>query len=99
MGTDAGTPFNRHGLNLTEMVLLARNGYSSTEALQAGTRIAAQALGLDKVLGTVEEGKLADLVVVEGNPLDDMEILLKPEAVKLVMQAGNIVKGEKNNNV
>jgi len=99
MGTDAGTPFNRHGLNLTEMVLLTRNGYSSTQALQAGTGIAAQTLGLDKVIGTVEEGKLADLVVVEGNPLDDMEILLKPEAVMLVMQGGNIVKGEKDKNV
>jgi imidazolonepropionase-like amidohydrolase len=41
----------------------------------------------------VEQGKLADLVVVEGNPLDDMEILLKPEAVGMVMQGGNIVKG------
>jgi imidazolonepropionase-like amidohydrolase len=94
MGTDAGTPFNRHGLNLREMVLLARNGYPPTEALQAGTWIAARTLGLDGVLGTVEEGKLADLVVMEGNPLDQMEILLDPEAVKLVMQGGNIVKGE-----
>jgi imidazolonepropionase-like amidohydrolase len=37
--------------------------------------------------------KLADLVVVEGNPLDDMEILLEPEKVGLVMQGGSIVKG------
>jgi imidazolonepropionase-like amidohydrolase len=93
MGTDAGTPFNRHGRNLTEMVLLARNGYSPAEALQSGTMIAAQVLGLGRVIGTVEEGKLADLVVVEGNPLDDMDILLKPEAVSLVMQGGSIVKG------
>jgi imidazolonepropionase-like amidohydrolase len=99
MGTDAGTPFNRHGQNLAEMVLLAQNGYSSMEALHAGTGIAARTLGLEKVLGTVEEGKLADLVVVEGNPLDDMEILLNPEAVKLVMQGGNIVKGENNKNI
>jgi len=93
LGTDAGTPFNRHGRNLTEMVLLARNGYSPAEALQSGTLIAARVLGLDGVLGTVEGGKLADLVVVEGNPLDDMDILLKPEAVNLVMQGGRIVKG------
>jgi imidazolonepropionase-like amidohydrolase len=93
MGTDAGTPFNLHGRNLTEMVLLARNGYAPAEALQSGTRVAARVLGVDKELGTVEEGKLADLVVVEGNPLDDMEILLEPEKVGLVMQGGSIVKG------
>ena len=99
MGTDAGTPFNRHGQNLVEMVLLAQHGYSPMEALQGGTGIAARTLGLDQVLGTVEEGKLADLVVVEGNPLDDMEILLKAEAVTVVMQGGNVVKGKENRNV
>jgi imidazolonepropionase-like amidohydrolase len=92
MGTDAGTPFNRHGQNLKEMVLLSRNGYSPSEALQSGTLIAAQVLGLDAVLGTIEEGKLADLVAVAGNPLDDMDILLKPENVSLVIQCGRIAK-------
>jgi imidazolonepropionase-like amidohydrolase len=99
MGTDAGTPFNRHGQNLAEMVLLARNGYSPTEALQGGTWIAARTLGLDKVLGRVEEGKLADLVVVEGNPLENMEILLHEKTVKVVMQGGKIVKGDNSKNI
>jgi imidazolonepropionase-like amidohydrolase len=93
MGTDAGTPFNPHGKNLAEMVLLARNGYSPAEALQSGTMIAARVLGLDETIGSIEEGKIADLVVIDGNPLDDMDILLKPEAVRVVMKGGMIVKG------
>jgi imidazolonepropionase-like amidohydrolase len=94
LGTDAGTPYNRHGMNLAEMVLLARNGYSPAEALQSGTLIAARVLGLDGVLGTVEEGKLADLVVVEGNPLEDVGLLLSPEAIRLVMKGGRLMKGD-----
>jgi len=93
MGTDAGTPYNRHGRNLMELILLEKNGYSPSEALQAGTAVAARVLGLDAILGTVEEGKLADLVAMDGNPLDDMNLLLKPENVCVVMQGGNIVKG------
>jgi imidazolonepropionase-like amidohydrolase len=63
-------------------------------AIEAGTRIAARVLGLEKELGTIEEGKLADLVMVEGNPLEDITALLKPESVRLVMQGGRLVKDE-----
>ena len=62
MGTDAGTPFNAHGENLSELLRLVESGFSATEAFQSGTRIAASVLGMEKDLGTVEEGKLADLV-------------------------------------
>jgi imidazolonepropionase-like amidohydrolase len=94
MGTDAGTPFNMHGENLGELMRLMEVGYSAMEAIQAATQIAAKVIGLEKELGTIEEGKLADLIVVEGNPLEDMGILLKPEAIHLVMQGGKFVKGE-----
>jgi imidazolonepropionase-like amidohydrolase len=94
LGTDAGTPFNLHGENLGELKHLVDLGYSPMEALQSGTRIAAQVLGLEKELGTIEKGKLADLVVVEGNPLDDIGILLKPERVRVVMRGGRIFKEE-----
>jgi imidazolonepropionase-like amidohydrolase len=47
---------------------------------------------MDKELGTIEAGKLADLVLVEGNPLEDIEILLKREPIRLVMQGGTVVK-------
>ncbi len=94
MGTDAGTPFNRHGENLGELKFLVDCGFAPMEAIEAGTRIAAQVLGLEQELGTVEEGKLADLVLVAGNPLEDIEILLKRESIRLVMKNGKKVSGE-----
>lgn len=94
MGTDAGTPFNMHGENLGELRRLVEMGYSSIEALQAGTQIAAKVMGLEEELGTIEEGKLADLIVVEGDPLEDIGLLLSTEAIRLVMRGGKLVKGE-----
>ncbi|NWF92801.1 MAG: amidohydrolase family protein [Syntrophaceae bacterium] len=92
MGTDAGTPFNLHGENLGELMRLMEVGYSAMEAIQAATQVAAKVVGLEKELGTIEEGKLADLVVVEGDPIEEIDILLKPEAILLVMQGGRFVK-------
>jgi len=92
MGTDAGTPFNTHGNNLGELARLVERGFSPTEALEAGTRIASEVLGLESQIGTIEVGKLADLVVVQGNPVDDVKVLLSEEAVQLVMQGGKLVK-------
>lgn len=94
MGTDAGSPFNVHGENLGELKRLVKLGYSPMEALESGTRVASQVLGMEKDLGTVEEGKLADLLVVEGNPVEDIDLLLKPEAIPLIMQGGKLVKGD-----
>lgn len=94
-GTDAGTPFNLHGENLGEIKLLVDyGGFSPMGAIEAGTRIAARVLGLEKELGTVEEGKVADLLMVEGNPLDNIDVLLNQESICLVMQGGKIVKGD-----
>ena len=94
MGTDAGTPFNVHGENLGELERLVEVGYSPIEALESGTRIASQILGQEKELGTIEEGKLADLIVVDGNPLEDVGLLLNTEAIRLVMQGGKLVKAD-----
>jgi imidazolonepropionase-like amidohydrolase len=54
--------------------------------------VAAKVLGADKDFGTVEEGKVADLVVVKGNPLEDMKALLTSVAV--VMQGGKVVRND-----
>jgi imidazolonepropionase-like amidohydrolase len=68
MGTDSGvTP---HGRNLRELELMAAGGMAPAAVLEATTRSAAQLLGVDDRLGTVEVGKLADLVVLGGDPYD-----------------------------
>jgi len=68
MGTDA--PVYPHGKNLHELELLVEHGMTATQALHAATLSAAQLLGVDAELGTLEPGKRADLVIAEGDPLD-----------------------------
>jgi imidazolonepropionase-like amidohydrolase len=63
-------------------------------AIEAGTRVSAQVLGLENELGTIEEGKIADLILVAGNPLENIDILLKRESIRLVMQGGEIASGD-----
>jgi len=92
LGTDAGTAFNVHGENLVELKYLVEMGLSPMEALQAGTLTGAEILGVDESLGSIEEGKLADLVVVEGSPMDDVELLLDKDRFRIIMQGGNFVK-------
>jgi imidazolonepropionase-like amidohydrolase len=68
MGTDSGvTP---HGENLRELALMADGGMTPAQAISATTVVAAELMGLQNELGTIEEGKRADIVVVEGDPFD-----------------------------
>jgi len=91
MGTDAGTPFNEHGCNLNELRRLMEVGYGPEEVLRAATWEAAHVLGWEKEVGSIEEGKLADLVVVEGNPLEEVDPLCRGETLRMVIQGGRIV--------
>ncbi|HEV7713289.1 MAG TPA: amidohydrolase family protein [Asanoa sp.] len=84
-GTDAGTPFNPHGGLPHEIALMAEVGLSPAEALIAATRHAAANLGLADRIGTIEVGKAADLILVDGDPLADLGALRK---VRQVIQAG-----------
>jgi imidazolonepropionase-like amidohydrolase len=87
-GTDAGTPFNPHGSAPLEMVRMVEWGLTPLKALQAATSNAARLLRVDDRVGTVQEGKVADLVLYDGNPLDEIEAVLKPA---LVLRAGERV--------
>jgi imidazolonepropionase-like amidohydrolase len=71
-GTDAGTPFNGHGELARELALMVQHGLSPMQALVAATRSAAENLGMAHEIGTLEVGKLADLVLVDGDPVTDI---------------------------
>lgn len=90
MGTDCGVV--EHGNNLKELALLCEIGMDPMEALVAGTKTGAECLGWGSELGTVEEGKLADIVISRTNPLMDIESLGDPENIVVVIKNGEIVK-------
>jgi imidazolonepropionase-like amidohydrolase len=93
MGTDAGVPFVRHGDNAIELVLMVEAGLSPMQSIVASTSNAARALGLQDEIGTIEVGKLADLLVVDGDPLADISVLTKKEHRCMVLQNGQVMVG------
>ena len=93
LGTDAGTPFNYHGENAQELERMVALGMTPMEAIVAATSAAAALLGFSHTLGTIEPGKDADLLVVDGNPLKRVAVLRDREKLHGVMQAGRFVSG------
>jgi imidazolonepropionase-like amidohydrolase len=91
LGSDAAMPHVWHGGNAREIELLVDHGLTPMEAIVAGTRAAAENLGRADDLGTVETGKLADLVAVAGDPLADIRVLQDKERIQLVVLEGRIV--------
>lgn len=87
-GNDGGTPFNPHEELAVELCLMIESGMPTLEAIRAGTWGSARALGLEAEFGTLERGKRADLVVLDGNPLDDPQALSQ---VWCVFKAGEVV--------
>ena len=88
MGTDAAV--GRHGTNALEFVLMNRAGFSPAAALMAGTANSAELLGVADITGTLQAGKFADIVAVNGNVLDDISATEHPV---LVMKEGQIYVG------
>src|SRR5215216_2111996 len=90
MGSDVGTPLNYHGENTLEIYWMGQAGMSAMDAIVAGTGNAARALGWEAWLGTLEPGKVADLIVLDSNPLDDLRFLAQKEHLQFVMKDGRI---------
>ncbi|MBL7118979.1 amidohydrolase family protein [Candidatus Bathyarchaeota archaeon] len=88
LGTDALATIFSHGENAFELECLVDVGLSPMEAIVAGTRNAAEAIGLERDVGTIEEDKQADIIVVDGNPLKDLRILQDKENIRLVIRNG-----------
>jgi imidazolonepropionase-like amidohydrolase len=86
-GTDSAVM--PHGINAREFALMTGLGMSPAAALRSATSVAAVLLGVDDRLGTLAAGKLADVVAVPGNPLDDIHAT---EHVSFVMKEGVVVK-------
>src|SRR6266436_3832802 len=88
-GTDAGG--HGHPANALEIECLVKAGLTPLQALRAATGWAAECLGMEREIGTIEKGKLADLVVVAGDPLKDVRLLQDPDRIALVLKGGEIV--------
>ena len=89
-GTDAGGWF--HGNNSVELDMLADAGMTPMQAIISGTREAAACCGLEGDLGTLEAGNLADVIVVEGDPLKDITLLQERDRIKLVIKEGRVYR-------
>jgi imidazolonepropionase-like amidohydrolase len=86
-GNDGGTPFNPHEDMLTELRLMVEAGVPPLDAIRAGTWGSARAIGLEGETGTVERGKWADLVVLDGDPVADITAIGR---VLYVFQRGKV---------
>ena len=86
-GTDSGV--SPHGENAKEFELMVNAGMTEKEAILSATLHASLLLGEESNLGSIELGKLADIIAVSGNPLEDIRRL---QSVDFVMKNGNVIK-------
>jgi len=86
-GTDSGV--SEHGRNAEEFGLMVEAGMSPFNALKSATVNAAELLEVSEQLGTIEKGKLADIIAVKGNPLDDISVM---NQVDFVMKDGKVIQ-------
>jgi imidazolonepropionase-like amidohydrolase len=92
LGNDSGSlPGVQVGMPIKEILLMQEAGMTPGQIIEAATRHAAQVCKLEDQLGTLEPGKLADVLVVEGNPLEDLQTLTN---VRLVIRQGVIIRKE-----
>jgi imidazolonepropionase-like amidohydrolase len=89
-GTDAGV--SKHGRNADEFEWMVKHGMTPAQALEAATVNAADLLGLSAEVGTLEPGKRADLIAVDGDPLRDVKVLKR---VPFVMKDGAVFKDDR----
>jgi imidazolonepropionase-like amidohydrolase len=91
MGSDAATPLNYHGENPLEVHCMQQAGMKPMDALVSATLTAAKALGADSRLGSIEEGKLADLLVMDSDPLEDLKRIGDKKQIRAVFLDGRLV--------
>ena len=90
MGTD--TAVGPHGTNVEELRLTVENGMTPMQSIVASTKTASEAVHMSNDIGTLEAGKLADILVVNGNPLEDISTLEDQDNLRVIMQGGGAHK-------
>jgi len=89
--SDMGCPYLYHGENAKELVSCVELGMKPMDAIISATKNAAKAVGLESQIGTIEEGKIADIIVVDGDPLKNIGVLHEEKKIKMVMKEGKII--------
>lgn len=93
VGTDAASPLNMHTEAMwREMSALVESGMTPIQVISAATKTNAEIVGLGEKLGTIEVGKLADIIIVDGDPLRNIEVL---DYVEIVIKDGGVWYSEK----
>jgi imidazolonepropionase-like amidohydrolase len=90
LGTDTGV--GPHGDNGRELALMVEGGMTPMQAMVAATSTPARLIGMEDQLGTLEPGKLADVVAVQGDPLADIALFGDRERVRVVVKGGTVVR-------
>jgi len=88
VGSDAGAWI--HGNNAHELSCLVNSGMAPMDAISASTGLAAECLGLGNIVGTIEAGKQADLILVDKDPIKDITSLEKGRSIRMVMKDGEV---------
>ncbi len=90
MGTDSGV--GHHGSNAEELERMVAAGLTPMQAIVATTKTASECVHMQRDIGTIEPGKLADLLIVDGDPLADIAVLRDAARLALIMQGGRVHK-------
>jgi imidazolonepropionase-like amidohydrolase len=95
MGGDYGFAWNPHGDYAKELSFFVKHvGFTALETLRCATQVGAEIIGSDKELGTLEKGKLADVLVVDGDVAADISVLEDRHRFLAVMQGGIVKAGQ-----
>jgi imidazolonepropionase-like amidohydrolase len=92
-GGDYGFPFNPNGTNARDLQhFVELFGYSPTEALVAATKLGGEIMGMGDELGLARPGYLADLLLIDGDPTQDVRLLQDRSRIRMIMQGGRLHK-------